>query len=179
MLFGIMSRCDSMTEACEGIKGLIGKPNHLKIAKAPAISSAGDGLRNRDNLIFQDLPYELVECYRSLLSVSRLAGLSIEQLDVIDSTTISHFSDNQKGGDRKKGCLKAHMLIDAVQSVEMFMCITDTKTHDKNFLKEIQVPRHSMLVIDKAYNYYRQFTAWPDQDIYFVTYQKDNAVYMQ
>jgi hypothetical protein len=29
MLFGILSRCDSMTEICEGLRALDGKLNHL------------------------------------------------------------------------------------------------------------------------------------------------------
>ena len=53
MLFGIMSRCDSMKEACEGLKGMIGKLNHLSLPKAPAKSSAGDGLRIRNNEFFE------------------------------------------------------------------------------------------------------------------------------
>lgn len=184
MLFGIMSRCDSMTEACEGLKGMSGKLNHLSLAKAPAKSSAGDGLRSRNNEFFESLYYQLIERYRSLLSVSRLDGISIKELFIVDSTTIRLFSDilkgvgrNPAGDGRKKGGLKVHMLIDAVQSVGKFMRITEAKTHDKNFLKDINVPRHSMLVFDKAYNYYRQFAEWSEQEIYFVTRQKSNALY--
>ena len=32
-----------------------------------------------------------------------------------------------------------------------------------------------MLVFDKAYNYYRQFTEWTDEEVYFVCRLKDNA----
>lgn len=63
---------------------------------------------------------------------------------------------------QEKGGLKVHMLIGAMQSVGRFMRITEAKTHNKNFLKDIHVPRHSMLVFDKAYNYYRQFAEWSD-----------------
>lgn len=184
MLFGIMSRCDSMAETCEGLKGMSGKLNHLNLEKAPAKSSAGDGLRNRDNGFFEALYYGLIERYQSFLSVSRLEGLSIKELYIVDSTTIRLFSDILKGvgrnpiGDgRKKGGLKVHMLIDAVQSVGRFMRITEAKMHDKNFLKDILVPRYSMLVFDKAYNYYQQFATWTEDGIYFVTRQKTNAVY--
>ena len=69
------------------------------------------------------------------------------------------------------------MLIDAVQSVAKFVKITEAKMHDKNFLKDIQVPPFSMLVFDKAYNYYKQFAQWTAGDIYFVTRQKNNALY--
>jgi hypothetical protein len=68
------------------------------------------------------------------------------------------------------------MLIDAVQSVAKFVRITAAKVHDKNFLTQIIVPAHSMLVFDRAYNYYKQFAKWTEQNIYFVTRQKKNAV---
>lgn len=57
------------------------------------------------------------------------------------------------------------------------MRITEAKTHDKNFLKDINVPKYSMLVFNKAYNYYQQFSICTNDDIYFVTRQKKNAVY--
>lgn len=41
MLFGILSRCDSMAETCEGLMGMSGKLNHLNLKKAAAKSSAG------------------------------------------------------------------------------------------------------------------------------------------
>src|SRR5439155_27327251 len=93
MLFGILSRCDSVAETCEGLKGLSGKLNHLGLDRAPAKSSAGDGLRNRDNALFEGLYYQLIERYRSFLSVSRLEGLSIKELYIIDSTTIRLFRE--------------------------------------------------------------------------------------
>jgi hypothetical protein len=49
VLFGILSRCDSMTEICEGLRAMGGKLNHLGLEKAPAKSTASDGMRNRDN----------------------------------------------------------------------------------------------------------------------------------
>lgn len=36
MLFGILSRCDSLTEICEGLRALGGRLNHLGLDKAPA-----------------------------------------------------------------------------------------------------------------------------------------------
>jgi hypothetical protein len=184
MMFGILSRCDSMAETCEGLKGLSGKLNHLGLEKAPAKSSAGDGLRNRDNIFFEALYYELADRYKSFLSDSRTLGLTVKELFIVDSTTIRLFSDilkgvgrNPKNDGRKKGGLKVHMLIDAVQSVGKFMKITAAKMHDKNFLKEIDVPEFSMIVFDRAYNYYKQFAEWTGKNIYFVTRQKSNALY--
>ena len=100
MLFGILSRCDSMAETCEGLRAMSGKLNHLDMAKAPAKSSSGDGLRNRDNVFFEALYYELTELYKSFLSDSRTLGLTIKELFIVDSTTIRLFSDILKGVGR-------------------------------------------------------------------------------
>jgi hypothetical protein len=184
MLFGILSRCDSMTEICEGLRALGGKLNHLGLDKAPAKSTASDGLRNRSHAFFEDLYFSLVKRYRSFLSDSRTFGLTFKEVLLIDSTTIRLFSDilkgvgrNPKGDGKKKGGLKVHMLIDAVQSVGRFVKITAAKVHDKNFLKSLELISYSMIVFDRAYNYYHQFALWTKQRVYFVTRLKKNAVY--
>lgn len=184
MMFGIFSRCDSMAETCEGLRAMSGKLNHLDLEKSPAKSSAGDGLRNRSHEFFEALYYQLISRYSAFLSDSRTHGLTIKELFIVDSTTIRLFSDilkgvgrNPKNDGKKKGGLKVHMLIDAVQSVGKFMKITAARMHDKTFLSNIEVPPFSMLVFDKAYNYYKQFKEWTDKQIYFVTRQKSNAAY--
>ena len=184
MLFGILSRCDSMTEVCEGLRAMGGKLNHLGMDQAPAKSTACDGLRNRNHKFFEDLYFTLVKHYHSFLSDSRTYGLTFKEVLLIDSTTIRLFSNilkgvgrNPKGDGKKKGGLKVHMLIDAVQSVGRFIKITAAKVHDKNFLKSIELISHSMVVFDKAYNYYHQFALWTQNQVYFVTRIKSNAVY--
>jgi len=184
MMFGIFSRCDSMTEVCEGLRGMQGKLSHLGLEKSPAKSSAGDGLRNRDSAFFESLYYDLTKRYHSFLSDSRTYGLTVKDLFIVDSTTIRLFTDilkgvgrNPKNDGKKKGGLKVHMLIDAHQSIARFVKMTEAKMHDKQFLKHLQLPEFSTIVFDKAYNFYRQFGTWTNNNIYFVTRQKSNAIY--
>jgi len=184
VLFGILSRCDSMTEICEGLRAMGGKLNHLGLERAPAKSTACDGMRNRDNKFFEDVYFGLVQRYKSFLSDSRTFGLTFKEILLIDSTTIRLFSDilkgvgrNPKNDGKKKGGLKVHMLIDAVQSIGRFIKITEAKVHDKNFLRELELISYSMVVFDKAYNYYHQFAVWTSKSVYFVTRLKKNAVY--
>jgi hypothetical protein len=184
MLFGILSRCDSMTEVCEGLRAMGGKLNHLGMDQAPAKSTACDGLRNRSHKFFEDLYFTLVKHYHSFLSDSRTFGLTFKEVLIIDSTTIRLFSDilkgvgrNPKGDGKKKGGMKVHMLIDAVQSVGRFIKMTAAKVNDQKFLKSLEMISDSMIVFDKAYNYYHQFALWTQKQVYFVTRMKKNAVY--
>ena len=184
MLFGILSRCDSMGEICEGLQAMRGKLNHLGLNKAPSKSTAGDGLRNRSSHFFEALYYQLTEQYHSFLSDSRTFGLTLKELLIVDSTTIRLFSDILKGvgrnpinDGRKKGGLKVHMLVDAVAGIARFVKISEAKQHDRVFLRQLKLPAHSMVVFDKAYNDYEQYATWTGEDVYFVTRQKENAVY--
>lgn len=184
MLFGIFSRCDSMTEIAEGMRALGGKLEYFGLKKSPAKSTASDGLRNRSDKVFEDIYFTMVKKYQSFLSDSRTFGLTFREVLLIDSTTIRLFSDilkgvgrNPKGDGKKKGGLKVHMLIDAVQSVGRFIKITAAKVHDKNFLKSLELISHSMVVFDRAYNYYHQFALWTQKNVFFVTRLKKNAVY--
>lgn len=117
------------------------------------------------------------------MSDSRTFGLTFKEV-LIDSTTIRLFSDilkgvgrNPKNDGKKKGGLKVHMLIDAVLSVGRFIKITEAKVHDKNFLKELELISYSMVVFDRAYNYYHQFALWTSKSVFFVTRMKKNALY--
>jgi hypothetical protein len=184
MLFGIFSRCDSMGEICDGMRGLAGKLNHLGMEKSPAKSTAGDGLRERDNEFFKEVYFMLLEHFKPLLSVSQIDNVSFAKLFIFDSSTIRLFSDIMKGVGRnpknegkKKGGLKVHMMINAHSDTPEFVKISEAKQHDKNFLKCLQLAAHSMIVFDRAYNHYLQFAKWTEQQVNFVCRLKKNAVY--
>ena len=184
MLFGIFSRCDSMGEICDGMKGLAGKLNHIGLPAAPAKSTAADGLRERDNEFFKDVYYMLLKHFKPLLSVSRIDNVSFAKLFIFDSSTIRLFSEIMKGVGRnpknegkKKGGLKVHMMIDAHSDTPTFVKISEAKQHDKNFLQYLHLAAHSMIVFDRAYNHYLQFAKWTEQKVNFVCRLKKNAVY--
>lgn len=184
MLFGILSRCDSMTEVCSGMVGLQGKLNHLGMASSFAKSTAGDALRNRNNELFKDFYFQLIAHFKPLLSVSRIEKTSFENLYIFDSTTISLFSDimkgvgrNPKNDGKKKGGLKVHMMIDAHADCATYARISEAKMHDKGFLQYLKLAPHSMIVFDRAYNHYQQFAHWTAAQVYFVCRMKSNALY--
>ncbi|MDD4576366.1 MAG: IS4 family transposase [Bacteroidales bacterium] len=182
MLFGIFSRCDSMGEVCDGMRALAGKLNYLGMDSSPSKSTAGDALRDRENELFKLYYFALIEYFKPLLSVSRKEKISFEKFYAFDSTTITLFSDvmkgvgrNLKGEGKKKGGLKVHMLTDIHADTAVFAKISEARMHDKKFLQHLNPTKGSMLVFDKAYNYYKQFAEWTEEGVYFVCRLKENA----
>ena len=184
LLYGVFSYCNGLRELCEGMLACEGKLSHLGLDKAPARSTLSDANRNRSYLVFESLYFELLTKYQSYISDSRLKGLSIRNLKIIDSTTIRLFSDILRGVGRnrldqgkKKGGIKVHAMMDAFSGVAEFVRMTEAKLHDRNFLYNLKLLPDSWLVFDKAYNVYRQFAKWSSQKIWFVTRMKDNSDY--
>jgi hypothetical protein len=184
MLYGVFSYCNGLRELCEGMLGCEGKLTHLGFDKAPARSTLLDANTNRSYLVFETIYFDLVKQYHSFIPDSRLKGLSIRNLKIIDSTTIRLFSDILRGvggntldGSRKKGGIKFHTIMDAFSGVAEFVRMTGARVHDRKFLYHIDLPANSFMVFDKAYNHYSQFDKLTKQKIWFVTRMKDNAVY--
>ena len=189
MLFGIFTRCDSMGEVCDGMRAMAGKLSYLGMDCAPAKSTAGDALRDRDEELFRLFYFVLIAWFSPLLSVSRKKkhrkeGVSFDEFYAFDSSTVRLFSDIMKGVGRnpkddgkKKGGLKVHMLTDIHADTPQFVKISEAKMHDKNFLQYLKLSAGSMVVFDKAYNYYLQFAQWTASGVNFVCRLKDNAQY--
>src|SRR5664279_4926043 len=184
LLYGVFSYCNGLRELCEGMLACEGRLTHLGLDRAPARSTLSDANSKRSYLFFETIYFELLKQYHSFISDSRLRGLSIRNLKIIDSTTIRLFSDilrgvgrNTKDGSRKKGGIKVHTLMDAFSGVAEFVRMTEAKVHDRRFLYHLELPTNSFIVFDKAYNLYSQFAKWTTQKIWFVTRMKDNALY--
>ncbi|MDR2058173.1 MAG: DUF4372 domain-containing protein, partial [Dysgonamonadaceae bacterium] len=98
MLFGIFSRCDSMSETCSAMSVLKGKLNCLGMDEALPQSTVGDALRNRNEELFRLFYFALITYFSPLLSVSRRKnnrkeGVSFEEFYAFDSSTITLFSE--------------------------------------------------------------------------------------
>lgn len=182
MLYGVLSYCNGLRELCEGLLACEGKLLHLGLDKAPARSTLSDANTKRSYLVFETIYEGLLKQYHSFISDSRLKGLSIRNLKIIDSSTIQLFSEilrgvgrNRLDGARKKGGIKVHAMMDAFSGVTEFIRMTEAREHDRKFLYHLKLPANSWLVFDKAYTVYEQFAKWSSQKIWFVTRMKDNA----
>lgn len=182
LLYGVFSYCNGLRELCEGMLACEGKLSHLGLDKAPARSTLSDANNNRSYQVFETIYEGLLKQYHSFISDSRLKGLSIRNLKIIDSSTIQLFSEilrgvgrNRLDGARKKGGIKVHTMMDAFSGVTEFVRMTEAREHDRKFLYHLKLAANSWLVFDKAYTVYHQFAKWTTQKIWFVTRMKDNA----
>ncbi|HLX91731.1 MAG TPA: IS4 family transposase [Puia sp.] len=182
LLYGVLSYCNGLREMCEGLLACEGKLTHLGFHKAPARSTLSDANSKRSYRVFETIYEGLVRQYHSFISDSRLKGLSIRNLKIIDSTTITLFSDilagvgrKPQGEGKRKGGIKVHAMMDAFSGVTEFIRLTAAREHDRKFLYYLKLPPNSWLVFDKGYNAYEQYKKWTAQKIWFVTRMKDNA----
>ncbi|WP_262917799.1 transposase [Allomuricauda sp. F6463D] len=183
MPYATLSGVSSLREPPTVLLACEGRIGHLNLKHFPKRSTLSDANKNRSSEVFAKIYYSLFDRYRSFLSDSSPLSLPIRNLKIVDSITISLFSDILKRVGRnpingkRKGGIKMHAMINALEDVPCLVHFTSAATHDHTFLKELDLKKGSFVVFDKAYNDYGQYLQWTADDIYFVTRQKENAVY--
>jgi hypothetical protein len=183
MIFATISGCSSLREISSIMLACEGKINHLGLTKFPKRSTLSDANKKRSSEVFASIYKSIYSSYRHFLSDSNTKKLPVEDLKIVDSSTISLFSDIIKGVGRnpingkKKGGIKMHTMINAKEDVPCLVRFTSAATHDHVFLKELNLKKGSFVVFDKGYVDYMQYYKWTLEDVYFVTRQKENAQY--
>ncbi len=76
-----------------------------------------------------------------------------------------------------KGAVKLHVGLDHDGMLPSFMTITDGKTHDITAARALQLPKGSIVVIDRGYTDYAWYNQLNSQGIFFVTRLRKNARY--
>ena len=183
MIYVVLSGCTSLREIVGIMLACEGKINHLGITSFPKRSTISDANSKRKSKVFSDIYFGLYHKYRKIITDSRLNDSIIKHLKIVDSTTISLFCDILKGVGRnplngkKKGGIKMHTMINASEDVPVLVRFTSAATHDHTFLKELGLMIGSIVVFDRGYVDYLQYLRWTLEGIFFVTRQKDNAVW--
>ena len=184
MLYLAFEGCTSIREVTTGLLACSTKLFHIGMDYSPRRSTLSDANRNRDSSVFQAIYMKLYQNYSGFLSDSRLSKIDLKRLFIVDSTTISLFKAILKGAGRKpkdpskqKGGIKAHTMINAYENVPCLIRYSAAAKHDHTFLKEINLPKGSFITFDKAYNDYLQYKRFTDNGVWFVTLQKENAIY--
>ena len=183
LLFAVLMRYDSLRELIIGMQAEAHKLRHLGVDYVIRRSTLSDANNRRSSDFFKQIYFMLYDKYRSFLSDSMRGKFWEELLYIMDSTTITLFSQILKGAGRnpkigkKKGGIKAHTLIKANENVPCLVCYTSAATHDHCLLKQINLPKGSYITFDRAYIDYREFERLTQQGVFYVTKMKSNLVY--
>lgn len=178
MLYVGFHQCSSLREAITGLQANNRRLYHAGLVATPRRSTLSDANRRRQSAVFEQIYHRLYQHYYGRLPDSR------RNLYIIDSTTITLFANiirgagSYKTNGQKKGGVKAHVLLDASHNVASFVRITEGACHDLVFLQGLHLPPGSMVVFDKAYANYAKFEEWSQQQVQWVTRQKNDAFYI-
>jgi len=138
--------------------------------------------------VFCHIYYLLLAYYRKEISGGYLSlpinnEANVDQVKLVDSTTLSLFPDVFKGAGRnsisgkKKGGLKAHAVLLLDNMVPELAWPTAASTNDKDFLGQLNPQKGSIYVFDKGYVNYKVYKKWTDQGLFSVTRLNENAKY--
>ena len=175
MLYTCFQKCTSLREVVTGLMACNHKLNHLGVKYVPRRSTLSEANNNRSDLFFNAVYEKLYHTYYQFSPDSRLIGSIENRLFLIDSTTISLFSDIMKGmgghpvNGKKKGGAKAHLMVKASEDVPVFTMITHATKNDKEIFKYVNLPKGAIVVFDKGYNSYEKFAEFNENGVTWVT----------
>jgi hypothetical protein len=182
MLYGILNQCSSLREITTGMLAWEHRLLHLGISSHPRRSTISDANIRRRAEVFEAIYYTLFDRYSHFLSDSRCRSRS-SKLYIFDSTTITLFQEVLKAAGttpangKRKGGIKVHTLIRADQDVPCMIRFSPGAANDMRFLKDIHLPKGSLVVFDKGYNDYGAFNRFTAEGISWVTRLHQHLVY--
>lgn len=112
-----------------------GKLSHLNLKIFPKRSTLSDANVNRNGEVFASIYYALLSKYARDLSDSSPLRLPNKYLKIVDSTTISLFSDILKGfghnptNGKKKGGITMYIIIIALEDDPCLVRFSSAVTH--------------------------------------------------
>jgi len=177
MLFCQLGRAHSLREICHGLATCEGKLSHLGIA-VPKRSSLAYANEHRPWELYQRLFFSLLERCRKAGPFPKKFRFK-NKLVSLDSSVIDlciKLFDWAKFR-RTKGAIKLHLVLDHEGYLPSFALITEGKTHDVKVAHDLSFEPGTVVVDDRGYNDYRLFAKWTEEEVYFVTRMKENALY--
>jgi len=179
MLFCQLGQAQSLREICGGLATCLGKLKHLGIDNAPKRSTLSYANEHRPWQLYQKMFFHLLEQCRSRAKLQKRKFRFKNKLFSLDATVIElcvTLFDWAKFR-QTKGAVKLHLLLDHDGYLPVFATVTEGDVHEINIAKGLSLPKGSILAIDMGYTDYAQFARWTDDEVFFVTRQKENAAY--
>ena len=182
MLYSIFNRCESLREVSTGLLAWEHRIKHLGINYHPRRSTISDANKNRSHEVFEAIYMMLLQRYKDFLPDSRKRSRK-NNLYIFDSTSIALFQEilkaagMSKDNGQRKGGIKVHTLLHAGSDVPTMIRYSAAADNDTKFLKEVKLPKHSVVVFDKGYRNYYQYNRLTQEGITWVTRHRDSSIF--
>ena len=190
ILYGVVSRCHSLSNLRKSLRFLDNKLSYLGITKLPPKSTLSDANKERNSDVFGTLYALLYQHYKRHLTQDYIEmfihdEINPDQVEIFDSSTVSLFVDVFKGAGRtptngkKKGGLKLHTKLPLSSVVPDLVTLSEASQNDKTFTGQLQTVRGQIYVFDKGYVNYEIWDEWTKSGVFYLTRLNDNASYQQ
>lgn len=188
MLFGIITKIESLNGLVKNLAFQGNKLSYLGMSSIPARSTLADANRNRKSGVFEYIYNLLVAHYKTTLSGSYLTGfidkqVNINKVKIFDSTTFTLFVDIFTGAGRnkisgkKKGGIKAHVMLALHSLVPEMIWLSSASKNDKDFLGQLTPKLGEVYIFDKGYVNYKVYENFTELGAFYVTRINENAKY--
>lgn len=180
MLYGVLMRYDSLREIVIGMLSEAGKLQHLGINYMVKRSTLSEANNRRSSEFFSKIYFSLYQKHKTVLADSQSTRSWEHLLHIMDSTTISLFSNVLKGVGRnpkhgkKKGGIKVHTVMRADEGLPYHVHFTSAATHDHVMLRKLKLTNGAFLAMDRAYIDYKLFEQFTQDGVFYVTKMKKN-----
>lgn len=175
MIFAQLTGRSSLRETVLCLHAIGSRRYHLGIRHPPARSTLADANERRDHRIFMDTALSMIASARAELPVDvDLKRLDIRAAYALDTTTIdlclalfpwARFK-------RRKGAIKAHVLMDLRVGLPVLMRISHGKTSDISTLDQMTFLPGAFYVLDRGYVDFLRLHRLHEAAAYFVTRPK-------
>ena len=181
MLFCQLGRAHSLREICGGLACCEGHLKHLGVPVAPKKSTLAYANEHRPWQLYQTVfEQTLFKCQELVNSQggrkkfrfqNKLMSLDGSIIDL--SVSMFDWAKYRQ----TKGAIKLHLLLDHDGYLPSFAVVTEGKTSEIKVARTLRFAPGTILAIDRGYIDYIWFRELTQEEVYFVTRMKDNAVY--
>jgi hypothetical protein len=175
MLFCQLAQARSLREIESGLKSCAGKLRHLGMAEAARRSTLSYANAHRPWQLYEGVFYALLE--RVQACAPRKKFRFRNRLLSLDATVIELCASMFDWGRFRatKGALKLHLLLDHDGYLPVYAHISEGRESEVRHAWQLELPKGSIVVIDRGYVDYHLFKRWTEQGVFFVTRQKRRA----
>jgi len=177
MLFCQLAQAKSLREIEFGLKSCEGKVKHLGIKNFPKRSTLSYANEHRNWELYRDLFHVILKRAQRYKPGHKFRFKN--PMLSLDSTVISlcmsmfDWAKYRTG----KGAVKLHMMLDHDGFLPSYAHITEGRINDLKIAQQLNLPKGTIVAMDRAYVDYKMFDRWTQQGVFFVTRTKSNTDY--